>query len=358
MKRLHCLDGLRGLLASYVLLGHMAPFAALPPAIATALSHGGAAVDVFFILSGLVIQRSLEGHRFRARPFLAARAARIYPLYLAMFALAVPVQAVPIDYARLPWIGPDSPAHSIWSGGWPASWAAEIGAHLLMLHGLLPDGMLPGAWVSFLGSAWSLSTEWQFYVLALLLAGRLGPRRLAWALLLLGVLGTAWAWTAGPGWSFSRAFLPNKAHLFALGVASAVLAAERPVPWRCVAPVFAAVAALCLVQGGPAKLAAPLAWMACMGAQLFPGAPMLAVLHRLLRRPVLLRLGALSYAIYLANEPVQKLLGVGLARMAGGDALLFAALWVPLAILLPVAAALWLHLRIERPALARHRGGS
>jgi peptidoglycan/LPS O-acetylase OafA/YrhL len=30
MKRLDSLDGLRGLLAFYVLLGHMAPFAVLP----------------------------------------------------------------------------------------------------------------------------------------------------------------------------------------------------------------------------------------------------------------------------------------------------------------------------------------
>ena len=42
-----------------------------------------------------------------------------------------------------------------------------------MTHGLFPDGGLPDVWVSFLGAAWSLSTEWQFYLLALLLsAGR------------------------------------------------------------------------------------------------------------------------------------------------------------------------------------------
>lgn len=57
MKRLECLDGLRGVLAVYVMLGHMAPFAALPSWIAGSLSHGGAAVDVFFMLSGLVILR-------------------------------------------------------------------------------------------------------------------------------------------------------------------------------------------------------------------------------------------------------------------------------------------------------------
>ena len=46
MKRLDCLDGLRGVLAVYVMLGHMAPFSALPGWMTGPLSHGGAAVDV------------------------------------------------------------------------------------------------------------------------------------------------------------------------------------------------------------------------------------------------------------------------------------------------------------------------
>ena len=75
MKRLECLDGLRGVLAVYVMLGHMAPFAVLPRWIISALAHGGAAVDVFFILSGeatlvqggeLVDPKLTEPHEFEA----------------------------------------------------------------------------------------------------------------------------------------------------------------------------------------------------------------------------------------------------------------------------------------------------
>ena len=64
---------------------------------------------------------------------------------------------------------PDSPARFIWSGGWPNDWGLFIAAHLTMTHGLFPDGVLPDVWVGFLGAAWSLSTEWQFYLLALLI---------------------------------------------------------------------------------------------------------------------------------------------------------------------------------------------
>jgi peptidoglycan/LPS O-acetylase OafA/YrhL len=55
-----CLDGLRGVLAFYVMLGHTLPFAPLPHWLHWLFLHGGAGVDVFFILSGLVIVQSLE----------------------------------------------------------------------------------------------------------------------------------------------------------------------------------------------------------------------------------------------------------------------------------------------------------
>ena len=58
MKQLQCLDGLRGVLAVYVLLGHMAPFAALADWSRPGLAWR-AAVEVFFVLSGLVITQSL-----------------------------------------------------------------------------------------------------------------------------------------------------------------------------------------------------------------------------------------------------------------------------------------------------------
>ena len=91
MQRLECLDGLRGLLAVYVLLGHMAPFAVLPAVVQTALSHGGAAVDVFFVLSGLVITQSLLRAGGKAMPFLITRFARIYPVFLLVFVVAATV---------------------------------------------------------------------------------------------------------------------------------------------------------------------------------------------------------------------------------------------------------------------------
>ncbi len=348
MKRLECLDGLRGVLAVYVMLGHMAPFAALPDWVSRPLSHGGAAVDVFFILSGLVIVRSLDALRFAAWPFLIARAFRIFPVFLVMFAVAVAVQPLPTPFALMPWIAPDSPAFGIWSSGWPSTWAFDIAAHLTMTHGLFPTGFAPDVWVSFLGAAWSLSTEWQFYVLALLLGRtRMGTVRLAAAFLLLAATGLAWDLAASDSWRFSRAFLPNKAGYFALGIASAIW-----VDRGTIRPFLAALIAVLILSAGHGqmdKTLPPLVWTACIAMQLHP-----CRLDWLLRCRLMQWLGAVSFPIYLANEPIQKALGYVLAYTATGDPVLFTALWLPAAVLIPIGAAAVLHRFVEVPA--RHRG--
>ena len=70
MKRLVCLDGLRGVLAFYVMLSHTMPFVPMPGLLHWLFLHGGAAVDMFFILSGLVIVQSLASFEYRPLPFL------------------------------------------------------------------------------------------------------------------------------------------------------------------------------------------------------------------------------------------------------------------------------------------------
>jgi peptidoglycan/LPS O-acetylase OafA/YrhL len=353
MKRLECLDGLRGVLAVYVMLGHMAPFSALPAWVTAPLAHGGAAVDVFFILSGLVILRSLETCRFAPRPFLILRTTRIFPVFLVMFAMGAAVQLVPVTFEATPWIAPGSVARDIWPRGWPAAWIAEIAAHLTMTHGLFPNFVLPDVWISILAASWSLSTEWQFYVLALALGRtRIGADRMAAAFLLLAVIGLAWDTQAPEAWRFSRAFLPNKAQYFALGIASAGWVDRKSA--GSFAMVLAATMILCAARGQADKVLPPLIWTLCLAAQLSPGG--MAVLARPLRWRVTQWFGAISYPVYLANEPIQKALYIVLGWFAAGDATMFTAVWLPGALLLPIGAAALLHRYVEVPAIAWGRG--
>lgn len=355
MRRLECLDGLRGMLAVYVMLGHLAPFAVLPAWLQDAVSHGGAAVDVFFILSGLVITRSLSSAGGQAMPFLIARAARIFPVFLPVFALAVLVQPASCGFDRMPWVGADNAARTICVMAWPHTWAPEIMAHLTMLHGLFPVGVLPDVWISFLGAAWSLSTEWQFYVVALL-ASYAGVRgwqtgSLGTGLMILAAAGVAWHWSTPEGWQFSRAFLANKAHFFALGVASLALVRQRRGAPAAYCVTLGLTLVICASQDTVGKMLPPLVWTVCLAAEMRPEQACLRPLAALLRSRTARYLGAISYCVYLVNEPIHKLLAAGLSRLADGDAMVFTALWLPAAMLLPILAAIWLHRHVERPGV-------
>lgn len=356
MKRLECLDGLRGVLAVYVMISHMAPFAMLPSWLLHPFSHGGAAVDVFFILSGLVIVGSLRNHGFRAAPFLIARVARIYPVFLVVFAFASLAHVVPPALDGMTWLPPDSLAYRMWARDWPTHWPVDVLAHLTMTHGLFPNGTYPHIWISILGASWSLSTEWQFYVLALglcmVLVRRAAPVWwLACALTLIGAAGLAWAKMAPDSWGFSRAFLGNKAAYFALGVVSVRLVTDRIKPEAVLQylAILAAVLVICWGHGGAGKLAAPLVWTLCLSAQIAPTRPLLGTVAATLRSRPLQWLGLVSYGIYLVNEPVQRVVGSLLVPVTGGDGAAFTALWIPLAILLPVLAAAALYRLAEEP---------
>jgi peptidoglycan/LPS O-acetylase OafA/YrhL len=141
-------------------------------------------------------------------------------------------------------------------------------------------------------------------------------------------------------------------------VASAGLV-EDPRRWPRFVIVLCFALIICLWEDNPLKVLGPMAWVICLAAQAVRGRMGgswcgLRELGALLSSLTLRRLGAISYCLYLVNEPIQKLLGVTLAQMVDGRSTLFTLLWVPSAVMIPVCVAWWLHFLIEVPAL--HRG--
>ncbi len=79
-------------------------------------------------------------------------------------------------------------------------------------------------------------------------------------------------------------------------------------------------------------------------------------LSRLLRSGSMQYLGAISYGIYLVNEPIHKLIANGLSHLADGNGTLFTVLWIPSAIAAADTRRAWLHGLIEQPAIGWGHG--
>lgn len=354
MQRLTRLDGLRGVLAVYIMVCHALPYSPAPKLLAALFNHGEAMVDLFFALSGLVVINSLERFNYRFRPFIAGRARRLLPVYFCVLALAVLLEYAGSPLPFLPWLSPDSMAGSFWAKSDAATYPWHILAHVFMLHGVVPHGVSHWVWITVLGPAWSLSTEWQFYLLMALAVPRLrGPHclgRFAFLMLGIGLLYRALLPELPPFWTFSRAFLPDAAPYFALGLASAVWLRGGSVrPYLlCLGVAFG----LGLVSGVPSKALICLTWTVVLLAQRHPRMP---VLPALLDSRIAQYLAAISYPLYLINEPVQRAWAMLVAPLSHGDPAIFCRLWLPAAITLPIAAAMALHHWVERPALRPRR---
>ncbi|MDE1905809.1 MAG: acyltransferase [Rhodospirillales bacterium] len=338
MRRLQRLDGLRGLLAVYVVLGHALPLTSAPAWLGSIFAHGQAAVDLFFALSGLVIAGSLEHYNWRFSPFMAARARRLLPVYVLVLGASILTQAQGNPLPALPWAG--QAARAIVSPGLPHPLWAHLLAHLTLLHGLVPDSWLPFGWVTLLGPAWSLSTEWQFY----LLIGLFAPRDFsAFALALLGM---GFLYHLLPlGAEFSRAFLPDAAPWFALGLASRLwLTTNRP------APFILCLAGICLLSAftRAGEVFTALAWLAIMLAQRQGWGLILAT------RPFLY-LGAISYPLYLVNEPAERMAALWLGPPLARHPLQFSLGFLSLSLLFSFAIAALLHHGIEKPLMQRNK---
>lgn len=171
------LESIRGLMAWWVVLGHLystfrqaiepLPFIVEKFLLATAIP-----VDIFICLSGFFIAKALDKNNSTYGPYIIRRAFRIIPTYLVAMSLAIVFFNVRMN-ARvdIPWNTPiqitavENYWHSIES-----SFAAYLLPCFMLLQGLIPDQVLPNSGSAFLAPAWSLTLEWQFYLIAPLLS--------------------------------------------------------------------------------------------------------------------------------------------------------------------------------------------
>ncbi|MFC7052618.1 acyltransferase family protein [Hansschlegelia quercus] len=361
MKRGHLdqIEGLRGYLALWVALGHglqLSGFLSLPGPLGVLL-RGEAAVAIFMILSGFVITHLLLQGRETYSQYITRRFLRLFPAYALCCA---------IGYLILgPW------AHIVQTVSWQdlPGWAeysrgvAEIASqthnntaphallHLFMLHGLIPDELLPRAAMTFLPAAWSLSLEWQFYLVAPLILRAFGSPvktvlcAVVFALLLV-------AYEKGFLGSYPiPATLAATSGYFAIGILSRLLYPE--LEKLNYSPVAIAAASAFLMLAFSSEFLPLSIWLVFYSFLVWGRTSPVAgsVFSFFFATRIPLFLGGLSYSLYLIHRPIQVILGdlaLGVADLSRPQ---MVAIQIA-AIIAAVPAAYLIHRFVELPGIA------
>ncbi|MBC7768300.1 MAG: acyltransferase [Phycisphaerales bacterium] len=363
VQRIWAIEGLRAWLAWAVVLAHVIQLAGLDRTVQglwVTQFLATEAVNIFIIISGFVITSVVIQRQESWRRYIVRRIFRIFPVYLLLLpigALTMMLIVPTLDHmswASDPRFRYDDTARSTLESVSAAPLAHWI-PHIFLFQGAIPDSALPFSQTSFLGPAWSLSLEWQFYLIAPALIWMLRKRFSSIvavsAIALLAVLSRLDVF----GHFNLPSFFPAIGYLFLVGIASRLVFEDLrrtrvyavAVAIGCLAsaaliqPIFAIalwLAFLCLLmisdhaQGRIERMAVQI-WRAA-----FCSKPSIA-------------LGARSYAVYLVHWPVVQaaaffLLPLGAFSQWEAFALVGAATFVSTLLLSEV-----LHVFVERPMI-------
>lgn len=353
---------MRGWLAWIVVLLHVPVYTGADvkfPPLEKIEMGGTYAVGMFIIISGFVITHLLLEKRERYLPYISRRFLRIYPVYLICLCLATASTYLHFwAFADRPWgaIVPQpvlmaAKLNSLSNGDF--FW--QLTAHLTLLHGAVSNHILPVSEYFFLDPAWSLSLEWQFYLVAPLVLFALRTRS--------GQIMTALATVAAygayrQGWLgqfFDPSFLPGAGLFFAAGITTRLLFSKLPEFKTYPLATMIVGFGFCLLAHEilPFVLwAAFVVWLRTVPATTQWGHLVDRVLNAAFNSNTARFLGARSYSTYLVHEPIiHAVLFLCIKRfMLGLWPTVFVTLILTVA--LTMIASMALYRFIEAPAIA------
>jgi peptidoglycan/LPS O-acetylase OafA/YrhL len=223
LKRIEAFESLRGLMAFWVIIGHVLLTFTIPRLENNYLwmffSQNGRAVNVFMILSGFVIFYLLHSKNEDYLTYLTRRFLRIFPVYLLCLLFSACMLPMALEAMAAFANSPRNLGRVAYLSSSLEFFVPHFAAHLTMLHGVIPSTLLPHSNIAILGQAWSISVEWQFYLVAPLAFALLRnkTRWLGWTVLavllfLLTILGR----------KIGEGFIGKHLIFFIIGCASAI----------------------------------------------------------------------------------------------------------------------------------------
>lgn len=360
-KQIDELDGLRGWMALWVWVTHVTTVAALPfhktSGVGWVLANGEFAVGVFIILSGFVISMALDGASDQPkRVFYLRRALRLFPAYLICLVLSAFVMLqLSIDALNaLPWDAPRTAGRLQYLHASRDAFWTHLMLHTGLLHGLVPDQLLPFTSYAFMGQAWSLTLEWQFYLLApfafaLMRWFEWTPLRQAALLLVLGLLARRLG---------QPSMLTSNLYMFAIGFFSFQLYQRRRVERVSVRSFSTQVLVwtACSAFVGHRWLSV-LIWAPVLFGMLERTPPLaIARLREFLCLRSSARLGAISYSFYCSHMiAVFGCAYLLLVVLEVHDRASYATALIALSLLATLAFSSLLHRFVEKPCIALGR---
>jgi peptidoglycan/LPS O-acetylase OafA/YrhL len=185
------------------------------------ITWSGMPVNIFIIVSGFVITHLFLAKQENYSAYITRRFFRIFPIYIFCILLSMSLfYFQQLVYMDISFSANKHVRLAIWQSQDDHFWTHFL-LHLSMFHGLVPDSLLRYGTSVFLGPAWSLSLEWQFYLVAPVIIGLMarGVMPLLSTALILYLLGLIAKSGVMGTWNYP-AFLLLSIQYFLIGIIS------------------------------------------------------------------------------------------------------------------------------------------
>jgi peptidoglycan/LPS O-acetylase OafA/YrhL len=298
-------EGLRGLLAAWVILGHILLVSGFDyqDGWFGILFSPVLGVYVFMILSGFVITAALDQRPTSWVDFMTRRFFRLFPTYAVCMLLAIILFPASIQLAQTPALANFGAQDIERLVDVERNFGLYLLADATLLQCLLPRFWFPAAHESFLVPTWSLTLEWLFYLVAPLvvwLIRRNKPMAVAVAVLFLVLVWQGESVLT----AINRSFNLGNAFHFLTGIGSYYLWKHLPVfhsGWIGKSLFWSAAAIAFAFLGLPYKI-----WVCLLAMLMYRRGHSLEIFflewpRNLLLSRKLQSIGELSYVAYLLH---------------------------------------------------------